>query len=51
MGCGYGQGWLFSRPVPAEQLLELAERLQQSAEDPGSSSRSGFRPQMRLVGT
>jgi diguanylate cyclase (GGDEF)-like protein len=51
MGCGYGQGWLFSRPVPADKVLELAERLQQAAEEQGSSARSGIRPHMRLVGS
>jgi EAL domain-containing protein (putative c-di-GMP-specific phosphodiesterase class I) len=25
LGCQYGQGYLFSRPVPAEQLLDAVE--------------------------
>jgi diguanylate cyclase (GGDEF)-like protein len=51
MGCGYGQGWLFSRPVPAEKVLELAAQLQQhAAADRGSGVRSGSHPHMRLVG-
>jgi sensor c-di-GMP phosphodiesterase-like protein len=49
MGCAYGQGWLFSRPVPAEKVLALAEQLRQSAEELGSSARSGSRPHVRLV--
>ena len=31
MGCRYGQGYLFSRPVPAEQLPEVLARVDTQA--------------------
>jgi len=40
LGCDIGQGWLYGRPVPPEQLSEsLAERLNQPP--PASEARSG----------
>jgi EAL domain-containing protein (putative c-di-GMP-specific phosphodiesterase class I) len=32
MGCGLGQGWLFSPPVPAGQVLNVARRLRTEAD-------------------
>ena len=31
MGCELGQGWLFGRPVPADQLGEIAEKIGNSS--------------------
>ena len=31
MGCELGQGWLFGRPVPADQLGEIAEKIGKSS--------------------
>jgi PAS domain S-box-containing protein len=38
LGCDIGQGWLYGRPVPPEQLAEtLAERLNPKAAEPRST--------------